>query len=159
GEVRLEANHGYWGGPPRLSAVVFRRWPSEDALLAALMAGEVDVTSSIGLARLPRLQGRRDITLDSQTGLNLAFLSVTTDRPPLNDRRVRQALPRAIDRPALVERLLSGHGEPARSPLPPSLFGYAPRTKELILDRTSAHRWLAEAGLPAGFETTLLTVD
>jgi peptide/nickel transport system substrate-binding protein len=159
GEVRLEAHRGYWGGPPRLSSVVFRRWPTEDALLAALAAGEVDVTSAIGQSRLPRLQGRPDITLDSQTGLNLAFLSVNNERPPLNDRRVRQALARALDRPGLVERLLAGHGEPARNPLPPALFGYGPRTKELILDRPGARRWLAEAGFPAGFETTLLTVD
>jgi ABC-type transport system substrate-binding protein len=159
GEVRLEAHRGHWGGPPRLAAVVFRRLPSEDALLAALLAGEVDATSAIGQSHVGRLRQRQDIVLDSQTGLNVALLSVNNERPPLDDRRVRQALARAVDRHALVERILTGHGEPARNPLPPSLFGYAPRTKELILDRPGARRLLAQAGWPQGFETTLLTVD
>jgi peptide/nickel transport system substrate-binding protein len=159
GEVRLEAHARHWAGPPRLGALVFRRLPSEDALVAALLAGEVDATSAIGQARVDRLRRHPDIVLDSRTGLNVVFLSVNNERRPWDDRRVRQALARAVDRPALVERILAGHGEPASNPLPPSLFGYARRGKELVLDRAGARRLLAQAGFANGFETTLLTVD
>jgi peptide/nickel transport system substrate-binding protein len=159
GEVRLEAHLGYWGGAPRLGGVTFRRLGSEDALVGALLAGSVHATTALGQAQVASLRRRRDIVLDVQTGLNVAFLSMNNERPPLTDPRVRQAVARAIDRPALVETILAGHGEPARNPLPPSLLGYAPRTKELILDRLGARRLLAQAGLPQGFETTLLTAD
>ena len=159
GEVRLEAHPRHWAGPPRLGGLVFRRLPSEDALVAALLAGEVDATTAIGQARVDRLRLHPDIVLDSRTGLNVVFLSVNNERRPWDDRRVRQALARAVDRPALVERILAGHGEPARNPLPPSLFGYSRRGKELVLDRVGARRLLAQAGFPEGFETTLLTVD
>jgi ABC-type transport system substrate-binding protein len=66
---------------------------------------------------------------------------------------------RAVDRSALVARILGGHGEPARNPLPPSLWGYDAHSKELVRDLPAARRLLAEAGMPDGFETTLMAVD
>lgn len=159
GLVELAANPGYWGGPPRLRAVAFRRFPSEEKLVQALLAGDVDVTSALGQDRVNDLHGRPGLALDSQTGLNLAFLSINNERAPFTDRRVRQALARAIDRDRLVRRILAGHGEPAQNPLPPSLWGYDARTRLLMLDRPAARRLLAQAGFPEGFETTLLAVD
>ena len=159
GQVLLSANPAYWGGPPRVASVVFERHPGEDSLVAALLAGAVDVTTAIGQRRLDALRGEPRVALDSQTGLNLALLSVNNERPPFADRRVRQALARAVDRDELVTRVLGGHGEPARNPLPPSLWAYAPRTKELVRDLPAARRMLAEAGFPGGFDVTLLAVD
>ncbi len=159
GLVVLGAHAGYWGGAPRLQRIAFRRYPTEEALVAALLAGEVDVTAAIGQDRIASLGSAAELRLDSQTGLNISFLSVNGERPPFDDVRVRQALARAIDREALVQHLLGGHGEPARNPLPPSLWGYSNRTRELYLDRPSARRLLAEAGHPDGFDTTLLAVD
>jgi peptide/nickel transport system substrate-binding protein len=159
GAVGLQANPAYWGGVPRLQHVTFRKLANEDALIAALLAGEVDVSSAIGPDRVADLRSQPDITLDSHTGLNVAFLSINNERAPFSDRRVRQALSRAADRHALVARFLGGHGERARNPLPPSLLGHSLRTRELVLDRPGARRLLAEAGFPDGFDTTLLSVD
>jgi ABC-type transport system substrate-binding protein len=158
GRVELERHAGYWGGPPRLEKLVFRRFAGEDALVEALFAGEVDVTNAIGQDRVGRLRRHPEVTLDSRTGLNLAFLSVNNERRPFSDVRVRRALARAIDRDLIVRDLLGGHGEPAKNPLPPLLAGYDPRAKALPLDRAGARRLLAEAGFPAGFETSLLAV-
>ena len=159
GQVELLGSRDHWAGPPRLQRVVFRRLPGEDALFKALLAGEVDVTSALGQQHLERLRRHDELTLDAQTGLNIAFLSLNNERKPLADPLVRQAIARAIDRPALVRDLLGGHGEPARNPLPPSIWAFGTRTKELTLDRAGARKLLARAGLPEGFETTLLAVD
>ncbi|HVR71877.1 MAG TPA: ABC transporter substrate-binding protein [Vicinamibacteria bacterium] len=159
GQVELLAAREHWAGKPRLQRVVFRRLPSEDALLAALLADEVDVTSALGLHRVEALRRHAGLTLDARTGLNIAFLSVNNERKPLADPVVRHAISAAIDRPAIVRDLLGGHGEPARNPLPPSVWGFSARTRELSRDRAAARRMLARAGLPKGFETTLLTVD
>jgi ABC-type transport system substrate-binding protein len=72
---------------------------------------------------------------------------------------VRQAVARAIDRPALVREAVGGQGEPARNPLPPSLWGYATRTRDLMLDRAMARRLLRDAAYASGLDTTLLAVD
>ena len=159
GRVELEAHSAYWGGPPRLRRLVFRRFAGGDALVEALVKGEVDVTTAVSQDRVARLHEHPEVTLDSRTGLNLAFLSVNNERPPFSDVRVRQALSRAIDRAALVSRFLGGHAEPARNPLPPLLPGYDARAQALHLDRAGARRLLSEAGFPAGLEASLLAVS
>jgi peptide/nickel transport system substrate-binding protein len=159
GLVELEANAGYWGGAPRIKHVSFRRFANEDALVAALLDGGVDVTTAVSPDRVSRLRHRGDITLDSQTGLNLAFLSVNNEHKPFSDPLVRQALARAVDRNGLVSGVLGGHGEPAQNPLPPSLWGHVKRSNKILLDRVAARKLLAQAGLGQGFETSLMAVD
>ena len=155
GLVELEANEGYWGGSPRLRRVRFRRLPNQDALIRALVTGEVDVTSALDQTRVAELRSHPEVTLDSQTGLSLVYLALNNERAPLDDRRVRQALARGLDREALTRDLLQGHGEPAHTPLPPSLWGHDTRSRELVLDRTAARRLLAQASMPGGFATTI----
>jgi peptide/nickel transport system substrate-binding protein len=159
GRIELAANAAYWGGAPRLRKIVFRRLADQPSLVSALVAGEVDVTSAVGQDTVGRLRGQPGIALDSQTGLNIAFLCPNNERRPFDDRRVRQALVRAIDRPALVRDALGGHGVPARNPLPPTMGGYVGRTKELVLDRAAARKLLAQAGFPGGIDTTLMVAD
>ena len=159
GLIELEAQADYWGGAPRLHRVVLRRFAGEEVLVTALLSGEVDVTAALGPHRVDELRKRPEVSLDSFTGLSLAFLSVNNERPYLSDARVRQALSRALDRHALVTRFFGGHGDPARGPLPPSLLGRPGPIRHLLLDRPGAERLLGEAGLPKGLDTTLLTVD
>jgi ABC-type transport system substrate-binding protein len=159
GRVELVSHADYWAGAPRLAGVVFRKLRDEDALVQALADGEVDLSAAVGQDRAARLRGDPRLSLDSQIGLNVAFLSINNERGPFRDARVRGALARAIDRPEIVHKTLGGHGEPARNPLPPSLWGYDHRTKELPLDRTAARRLLAEAGFPKGLDAELMVAD
>ena len=124
GLVELEANPDYWAGAPRLARLVFRRLPDETALVAALLAGEVDVTAAVrpGPHGPPAAGPPRH--LDSRIGLNVAFLCVNNERRRLRTS-ARPSGPRPRDRPrGPRRRTLGGHGEPARNPLPPSLLGY-----------------------------------
>jgi ABC-type transport system substrate-binding protein len=159
GEVVLEAHAAHWSGAPRLQRLLFRRYPDPERLAAALLSGSVDVTSALTPRSVEALHSDPGVALDAQTGLNIAFLSVNNERPPFSDARVRHAISRAIDRAALVRDVLGGHGAAARNPLPPSIWGYATRAPELPLDRESARRLLAQAGLPGGFECTLTYPD
>jgi peptide/nickel transport system substrate-binding protein len=156
GRVEIERNPDYWGGPPWLSKVIFRRFPQQDALLAAVADGRVCVTSALSQDRIERLRDPPEVNVVSQVGLNIAFLSINNEHAPYGDTRVRQAIARAVDRPGLVTDILAGQGEPARNPLPPGLGGYATLTKELVLDRVTARRLLADAGFPEGFETSIM---
>jgi ABC-type transport system substrate-binding protein len=155
GLVDLAAFDGYWRGAPRLRRLVFRRYPDEDALVRALLSGEVEVSSAVGPSKATVLRSEPAVTLDSRTGLNLICLTINNERPPFTDVRVRRALSRAVDRPALVREVLAGHAEAAHTALPPVLFGHDARARDLVLDRDAARRLLAAARLPEGLETTL----
>jgi ABC-type transport system substrate-binding protein len=159
GLVELAANPEHWAGAPRLRRLLFRRYPSEQALAAALQSGAVDITTSIGQARVAGLRGQPGLTLDSKTGLNLVYLALNNERPPFSDRRLREAVARAVDRRGLIEEYLGGHGEPARNPLPPSVPGYATGTKELRHDTQGARRLLADSGHPNGIDVRFLAPE
>lgn len=82
------------------------------------------------------------------------FYRLNTTRPPLDDVRVRQALSLAIDREALVDKVVRGAGRSAYSFAPPG-GGYAPEppacaemTQQEREERARA--LLAEAGYPQG---------
>lgn len=159
GLVRLERFAGYWGHAPEMAAVSFRRYPDDEARVAALARGDIDVIPSIDPHHVDELRRRDGVTVRSQTGLNLAFLALNNTRSPFDDRRVRQAVARSVDRQALVRDVLGGHGEAARNPLPPGLHGYAERSRSLTLDRRVARRLLAEAGHADGFTARLVTTE
>jgi peptide/nickel transport system substrate-binding protein len=155
GRIELEAYPLYWRGAPRLRRLVFRRYRTAEALIQGLLAGEVDVSSAIDQGRVEELRAREEITLDSQTGLNLGYLALNNERSPFYDPRVRLALARVLDRREIVSEVLKGHGEPAYTPLPPSLAETDLGARQLVLDRDWARRLLARAGQPDGFQTTL----
>src|SRR5262249_38656999 len=96
GRVELGGPPEYWGGPPRLRGVVCRRLKDEDALVQALADGEVDLSAAVGQDRVARLRGDPGLSLDSQTGLNVAFLSVNNAHGAFRDARVRTALAKAV---------------------------------------------------------------
>jgi peptide/nickel transport system substrate-binding protein len=155
GLVQLEAFPGYWGGAPRLRKVEFRRFADETALLQALVSGKADVSSAVGPRQVAELRSHPGVSLDSRTGLNLAYLALNNERPPFDDPVVREALARTIDRSRIVAEVLQGHGEPAPTPLPPSILGPDVRTREIAFDREVARRLLARTSHPDGFSTTL----
>ena len=149
GELELRRWEGYWGEAPRLAAVRFRRFPDSDALVRGLAAGEADVSSGIAPQQAAAVHQQPSLLLDSQTGLNLVYLALNGERPPLGDARVRRALARAIDRAALV-RLLGGHAAVAEGPLPPSVVGRDPQGRGLVFDPQAARQMLVAAGVRPG---------
>ena len=157
--ITLDAFAGHWRGAPRLRRLVFPRFADDRALSAGVAAGQVDVAPAISHDRVETLRAREDLLLNARSGDNIAFLSLNNERAPLGDPRVRQAIAHAIDREALVARILGGHAEPARNPLPPALWGYGRHTPELVLDRGASRRLLKDAGYLRGFSTGLLVAD
>ena len=74
---------------------------------------------------------------------------------PLKDVRVRKALSMAINRTAIVERVMEGVAIPAGQLLPEGFFGRSDKLKVEKYDPAGAKKLLAEAGYPNGFQVTL----
>ena len=74
---------------------------------------------------------------------------------PLRDKRVREALTKAINRDAIVSRVMEGAAVPASQYLPEGYFGIAKGLKPVAYDLEGAKKLLAAAGFPAGFKLTL----
>src|SRR5262249_17979594 len=77
------------------------------------------------------------------------------EKNPLKDARVRRAISKAINRQALVERVMDGLAIPAGQFLPEGFFGFSPALKPETYDPDGAKKLLAEAGYTDGFGLTL----
>jgi peptide/nickel transport system substrate-binding protein len=172
GEVlELRANPNWWGERSPWSRVTIRTVSNDAARTAALLSGAVAAIDEVSLADLPRLRTDRRVTLTQIPGSRVMYVAMDMDRDespfvrdragnpltpnPLKDVRVRKALSHAIDRTAIVERVLEGAATPAANLLPDGTPGTNPDLKPTPYDPDRARRLLAEAGLAEGFRVTL----
>jgi peptide/nickel transport system substrate-binding protein len=117
--VVLEANDRYFGGRPKLDRVVFRIVPDETVLLTSLLTGEIDILPYIAPNHVGMVTGKSDLHLLKYPDRGYSFLAFNLRRPVFQDRRVRQAITKAIQRQNLVEVLLNGQGRLVAGPIPP----------------------------------------
>ena len=76
---------------------------------------------------------------------------------PFRDKRVRAAISKAIDRDAVVARIMGGVALSAAELLPPEMFGANRDARPEKADPVAAKKLLAEAGYPNGFALVLAT--
>ena len=155
-ELVLERVESHWRVQAPTRRIVYRPIPEGAARVLALEAGDVDVISRVPPPELARLGASPDITVTKTVSIGSQQFRFNVTRPPLNDRRVRQAISLAIDRRAIVEQLVNGFATPSTSALTPIMRGYAP-IGEITRDLAEARQLLAEAGHPNGFPLKIAT--
>ncbi len=167
----LERNERYWGPKPAIERPVFRVLPSDPSRVAALLAGDVVLIEAVLPADLAQLKKNPSIAVWNAASTRLIYLHMDTargttpfaldkagnalDKNPLQDHRVRLALSKAINRQAIVERILEGSASVAGQMVPEGLVGWNPEIKPERYDPEGAKKLLAEAGYPDGFRLTL----
>jgi len=169
-EIVMTRNPDYWGPKPEWDRVTFRILTDNGARSSALLAGDVDVIESVPSADVARLKQNAKFRIEQQVSWRTIFWQMdqsrdnppfVTDRAgkplgknPFKDPRVRAAISKAINRDALVSRIMEGLAVPASSIVSPQIFGH-PGTKPEPYDPEGAKKLLAEAGYPNGFGLTL----
>lgn len=132
-----------------LDGIQFMAFDNGDTEERAFRASQLDVTMSVPFSKLATYRAERPSPLRTVPLHETRYLALNTTRPPLNDPRVRRALALALDRNALVEKVLLGGQQPAFNFVPAGLGGYAPATF-LAENAGEARRLLAAAGFPGG---------
>jgi peptide/nickel transport system substrate-binding protein len=168
--IVLERFDDYWGEKPAWTEVEFRPIKSDPSRVAALLAGDVDLISGVPTTDISTLKARDDVTLSQGVSNRVIYLHMDqfrADSPfvsakdgsdienPLLDVRVRRAISMAINRDAIVDRVMEGVAIPAGQLLPEGFFGVSPNLQPVAYDPDGAKALLAEAGYPDGFAMTI----
>ncbi len=168
--IVLERNDDFWGDKPEWEKVTIKPIKSGPARLAALLAGDVDFIEGVPTTDIERLRDNKDITLSQGISNRVIYLHLDhfrDDSPfvkaadggaiknPLRDARVRKAISMAINRDAIVDRVMEGVAVKAGQLLPEGFFGVSGKLKPVDYDPEGAKKLLTDAGVGDGFQLTI----
>ena len=159
-EVVLERNPAYkWApspfknqGPSRVFRIVHRYIPDAGTRIAALEAGEIQLSALTPPLDMKRLgdSGKFKTMVGVAPGIPLSVM-LNVSHGPLQDIRVRKAFILAINRPRLAQNLFFGFAKASWGPLAPTTPGYWKGVENYYkFDPTEATRLLDEAGWKMG---------
>jgi len=123
--LKLKAHPGYWGPKPAFESVVFKFVTDATSRVAEVESGGSDVTLEMPYEEFDRLKAKPGLAGSSIPVSDIAMIFVT-DIDPMLDRNVRLAANHAIDKKAIVERLLKGYGVPISTLEAPGYAAFDP---------------------------------
>jgi peptide/nickel transport system substrate-binding protein len=161
--VTLQRNPSYWmRGLPYLDQAVFRFIPDDNARIANLKSGDLEMVAVVPGPQVPQLAAA-----SKQPGASFRLLEhgafpwtgfwLNTTKPPFDNKSLRQAFSAAIDRNAIANVVLQGTAYPAYSFFPNGTPAHDPSWKVPARDAALAREKLQAGGRPNGFQCTLLT--
>ena len=168
--IILEKNPDYHGEKAAFDKAIFKPIKAGPARISALLAGDVDFIDSVPPLDVARLQKQGDLELSSGSSNRVIYLHMDQFREnsphitakdgspiknPLMDVRVRKAISHAINRDAIVARVMEGIAVPAGQLLPDGFHGVSSKMKPLKYDPNLSKKLLAEAGYADGFKMTV----
>jgi len=148
----VEANEDYYRGKPVIDRIVIQEYATEDAVVQALLAGEIDLMDGVPNTAVQPLQEAENVEVAIMDSLNLADLVINshvdgTQPESLNDPAVRLAMEYAIDKQEIIDVAYAGYGELATSILPPAFGDWVnPDLMPVPFDLDEGNRILEEAG-------------
>ncbi|MEV7673702.1 ABC transporter substrate-binding protein [Streptomyces sp. NPDC088752] len=147
-KLSFKANPTYWNGAPPVKKFTMAIIKDDDVRATRLRAGDLD-----GAILPPNLAAgfKADTSKKTWTAKTYDYRTVTlpTHNRVTGDTAVRRALDLAVDREAMVDKILEGAGKPAYGPVPTDSPWFTKGT-ERRHDLAGARKILDEAGWKPG---------
>ncbi len=111
-----------------------------------LRTGEIDICYKPLPSNVASLDKMDDITVEMPLSTRTIFMGLNTQKGVTTNKKVRQAFNYAVDKKAIVERILFNTAEPMDGPVSPKVFGYMKMDHQYDYDPDKARQLLKEAG-------------
>ena len=153
------ANPNWYKGKPPIEQVAWRAIPSAADRLALLSRGDVDIAEGLTGEQLKGLTEVGDVQVISRPSNIIRSLILNTQKPELQDARVRQAIAYAVPYDQIIQTVFFGEADRQRSPVPAMYPGYTDQYWVYDTNVEKAKALLQEAGsqpfkLPITFDSS-----
>jgi peptide/nickel transport system substrate-binding protein len=150
----LEANKDYWRTTPVIDRIIYHEYATEDAVVQALLAGEIDVIDAdvIPATAIQTLQEADNVEVPIMESTTIDELIINshedgTQPASLWDQDIRLAMEYAIDRQQIINVAYLGYAEAATTVVPTALGDWHNSDIQPIpFDIAEGNRILDEAG-------------
>ncbi len=143
--IVLTRNEKYWGKAPTVDKIIFKIVPEATTREAMLRTGEIDICYKPLPSNVADLQAQKNIIVEMPLDTRTIFMGLNCQKGVTMDKKVRQAFNYAIDKKAIVDRILFNTAQPMDGPVSPKIFGYVKMDHQYDYNPGKAKQLLKEA--------------
>lgn len=148
--IELVANDDYWGDGPYIDRLTYFIIPDREEAHRALEDGDVHFSiHDIPAADIDTWKAKDGIDVLVHSGNSIGFLAYNWTQERFQDRRVREAIARAIDRKEIADAIYPDLTTPRHYYLEKVSWAFNPDAVAPDLDLDLARQLLDDAGYPA----------
>jgi peptide/nickel transport system substrate-binding protein len=152
--ARFSVNPNYYGPRPMIEGFGIKWFTNDDAMVTALLNGEVDMITSIPPQAIDNVKANTDMVVDEYPGMEFFDLIFNSHKPlhqEILDPKLRAAFSHAIDMQQMVQTIWLGHGQVGSTIVPPATPKW--RNSDIqppTFDPALANQMLDELGFKRG---------
>jgi len=161
--VHLVANKEHFANPPKIDELIFQTFGNEDALVQALVTGQVDMITEMPNTAVPVLRRTENVEVVSGPPLGPSVRDIIFNQlapencppedgicsghPALRDRNVRLALAHATDKQNIIDVAMLGLAQPGLTLVASGqAYWYNDTLQDYAFDVDRANQILDDAG-------------
>lgn len=149
--LKLKKNPNYWQkDKPYVDTLTYKIVPDGNARATMVEAGEADIADGLTFQDAERLKSNPNLQVLIKPRSTQYYMSLTLNRPPLDDVRIRKAMNLAVDRDAIVKNIFRGNARVAETFLVNDQVEPVVKTGPYGYDPAAAKKLLDEAGWKPG---------
>jgi len=138
-------NPTYYGKKPTVEKLTFKIVPETATREAMLRAGQIDICYKPSPSNLAALKADTNITVDMPLDSRTIFMGLNCQKGVTKNKLVRQAFNYAVDKDAIVKKILFDTAVKMEGPCSPIMFGYHKMDKQWDYNPDKAKQLLKEA--------------
>ncbi len=143
--IVMVRNDDYWGPKATVEKIVWKIIPDDSTREAMLRSGQIDVCYKPIPANVAALQKDSKVKVEMPLDTRTIFMGLNCQKGVTTNKLVRQAFNYAVDKKAIVQKILFGTAQAMEGPVSPILFGYAKMDKQYDYNPEKAKQLLKEA--------------
>lgn len=143
--IVLIRNENYYGPRPTVEKLTFKIVPETATREAMLRAGQIDICYKPLPSNVAALKADPNITVEMPLDTRTIFMGLNYQKGVTTNKLVRQAFNYAVDKKAIVKKILFDTAVPMEGPTSPILFGYHRMDKQYEYNPEKAKELLKKA--------------
>lgn len=161
--ITLEKNPDYWqiapdGKPyPYLDGFTILEMPEDTTRVLQVRSGDVELADYVPYSMIDELAADPTVNMVQFPSTGQRTFSINHRVPPMEDVKVRQAMNYAMDKQAVIDAILDGHGEISNSFRPKAGACWNAELEWYPYDVEKAKQLMAESTYPDGFKGLVYT--
>ncbi|WP_080510451.1 ABC transporter substrate-binding protein [Halorubrum coriense] len=145
--INFSVDDEYWGESVDYESVSIEIISSTDSQVLTMKDGSADMLRLQPGQYVNEIESANNLEVIEGGSTYVTYIGINTNRSPLSDRALREAMAYAVDRGTVADLVNAGYATPGFSPIPPGLeFYHNPDTNSYAYDQEQARTILSENG-------------